>query len=357
MKRVSMKDIAIDVGCSIAAVSKVLNDSRGSTWVGEELRERIQRAAVELGYAANVSAQALRGNRALGVGVVVRASGEETRLTGGFSTALISGVEMEVRQRGLALTLIGEPTGPDSGQTALRYLAQGRVNALVGVPAESRDFIPPLDASKGAVVWAAAPGQQEQPNVVLDPEPGLAAGLQHLVENGHRSICLLGDLGENRVQDQALPDRLRYCQEWLAAAGVRSFSPEVTTGRASPWPDWWKNMLERGRQTILRVYQEKQPPVPTAVFALTEIVCQGALYGLLELGKRIPEDVSLMGFGNVRSQLFLPPLTSVSQELPLIGRRAAALTLERFEGRIFSPQYVEKIPSRLVVRESVGVAR
>jgi len=356
MKRVSMKDIATHVGCSIASVSKVVNESRGSTWVGEELRDRIRQAALELGYYANISAQALQANRALGVGVVVRASGEETRLTGGFSTALISGVEMEVRQRGLALTLIGEPAGEESGATAIRYLAQGRVDALVGVPAESRDFVTRLDALSGPMIWAAAPGNYRQPNVVLDPEPGLAAGLQHLVEHGHRSICLLGDWGEDRVQDQALPARLKFCQEWLAAAGIGSVSPPVVTGREGAWPDWWKNMLERGRQTILRIYRDKKGSAPTAVFALTEVIGQGALYGLLELGKRIPEEVSLLGFGNVRSQLFLPPLTSVSQELSLIGRRAASLALEKLEGRTFPAGFVETIPSRLVVRESVGRA-
>jgi DNA-binding LacI/PurR family transcriptional regulator len=63
-----------------------------------------------------------------------------------------------------------------------------------------------------------------------------------------------------------------------------------------------------------------------------------------------------MGFGNVRAQLFLPPLTSVSQELALIGRQAASLAFERLEGRRFDPGYEEKIPARLVIRESTGPA-
>jgi len=355
-RRVSIKDIAQQVGCSMAAVSKVLNDSRGSTAVGAELRERIQRAANELGYQPNYSAQVLRAQRATGIGAVVRTTASETRLTGGFSTMLISGVEMEARAQGMALTLIGETSGPESGETALRYLAQGRVNVLVGAPAESLDFVERLDAQDGPIVWAAAKGVRRHPNVMLDQEPGLVASLEHLMTLGHRRLLLLGDLPEERHPESLLFQRLEFIRHWWSSHGGQVEAPGLATVLVDPDDDWWKHRLELGRQTILHAL--RQPgPAPTAVFALTETIAQGILYGLLEAGKRVPDDISLLGFGNIRAQLFLPPLTCVSQELRRIGQRAVQLALQRWDGTEFPPGHIERIPSAFVERESTGPAR
>jgi len=84
---------------------------------------------------------------------------------------------------------------------------------------------------------------------------------------------------------------------------------------------------------------------------------EGILYGLLEAGKKVPGDISLVGFGNIRAQLFLPPLTCVSQELRLIGQRAVQLALQRWDGTEFPPGHIERIPSAFVERASTGPAR
>jgi len=354
-RRVSIKDVARQVGCSMAAVSKVLNDSRGSTGVGPELRERIRQAASSLGYHPNYSAQVLRAQRATGIGAVVRTAASETRLTGGFSTMLISGVEMEARAQGMALTLIGETSGPESGETALRYLAQGRVNVLVGAPAESLDFVERLDAQDGPIVWAAAKGVRRHPNVMLDQGPGLVASLEHLFHLGHRRLLLLGDLPGERHPESRQFQRLEFIRQWWCQQGGKIDVPALSDP-LEPGADWWKHRLNLGRRSILDTLRKAGPP-PTAVFALNETIAQGVLYGILEAGKRVPDDISLVGFGNIRAQLFLPPLTCVSQELRRIGQRAVQLALERWDGAEFPEGHVEQIPSLFVQRESTGPAR
>lgn len=172
---------------------------------------------------------------------------------------------------------------------------------------------------------------------------GAYRATEHLIILGHRRIAFVyshhGGLVTTSVRD-----RHEGYHKALTAYGV-SYDESLVFQLPFPSKDDTRNPYEE----LLR-----RPDHPTAIFTTVDVEAVAFLRHAQALGLRIPEDVALIGFDNLRltSQLH-PPLTTVAQSCREIGMRAANLLINRIEGQSSPPQHIE-LPTNLIIRESCG---
>ncbi|WP_235504617.1 LacI family DNA-binding transcriptional regulator [Nostocoides sp. Soil756] len=327
----TMAHVARRAGVSHQTVSRVLNDADA---VRPETRERVLRAISELGYRRNSAARALVTRRSGLIGVIV----DELRLYGPAST--VSSIAQAAREAGYGMTLdlLWDVTGPSVSAALEHHLSQS-VEAIVLVaahgetpdPAVLRDLDVPLIALDGFLGAGT-------PTAGVDQRAGGAMATRHLLDLGHRRIGHITG-PEDWPQSQA---RQAGYREAMEQAGVRP--GPVVTG------DWSPRSGHAGSLQVL-----DQDPSTTAIFVANDQMAMGALRALAEAGKRVPEDVSVVGFDDIPEASFAqPPLTTIRQDFAALGREAVRLVVGAIEGADELPSTL--VPPRLVARASSGRA-
>lgn len=329
--RVTIRDVAEQAGVSVATVSKVINQRYG---VAAETMARVQAVISELGYEASLVAQSLRNHRTNVIGILV-ADLEP------FSTELLKGAADAIRGSGFELVVYsaGGRTGDMVGWER-RYLSR-----LSGTLVDGAVLVTPtvVDVQYGAPVVAVDPhtGTSDFPTVDADNLRGARLATEHLLHLGHRRIALLAgrpDLQSAKLREQGY-------REALAAAAVPFDDALVRVGGYDP------DLSKLAAHELLT-----QPQPPTAVFAANDVTAIATIEVALDLGLRVPEDVSVVGFDNIpESALCTPPLTTVNQPIRTMGERAVELLI-----RLIREQPVEvthlTLDTGLVVRGSTAPA-
>lgn len=315
MRQPTIRDVAERAGVSKSLVSLVL---RGSDQVRAEKREAVLRAARELGYRPNAAARSLSEQRTRTVGVLLH------DLRNPWFVDLLDGLNSLLHAAGLHMLLadarLNRRTGHDLTGPFLDLQADGLV--VVGTL--------PDPAALGAVaaripVVVAGAREPVPPGVDVvagDDERGARLVTEHLIGLGHRRIAHLagyGAVGELRR---------RSFEATMRAHGLADLA-SVEAG----------DMTEEGgyRSTVRLL---GRPDRPTAVFAVNDIACVGALSAAEELGLRVPRDLSVVGYDNTSvSRLRHLWLTTVDNAGHEVGRRAARCLLDRLrapggEGRV-----------------------
>ena len=295
-----MADVARAAGVSVATVSKVVNGRDG---ISQATFDRVLTAVNELGYEASLGARSLRSHKTNVIGVLV-AEFEP------FSTELLKGVSEAIATTGYELLAW---SGGHRGTTVgweRRSLAR-----LGGTLIDGAILVTPtvVDAGTGIPVVAIDPhtGSADVPSVDSDNLAGAVLATEHLLGLGHRRIALLGgrpDLESARLREQGF-------RTAMAAAGVPVDESMVRNGgyRAETAEGPARELLTR-------------PDRPTAIFGANDLMAIRTVQVAREVGLRVPDDVSVIGFDNVpESALVTPPLTTVQQPLHAMG--AAALDL------------------------------
>ncbi len=320
--RVSMADVAERAGVSAQTVSRVAN---GSPRVDPATRARVERAMADLGYRMHRAARALRTGQTSTIGLVV-----STLATVGNSRMLqaISEAAAE-RDYALAVVTVGERGIRDA---FARLRSQGVDGAVVLNEATelARDTEPPADLH---LVVVDSPPDPRFSIVQTDHAGGARAATRHLLDLGHPVVHHLG----GPARSFAAAERERGWREALADAGVAP--PEPVRG------DW---SSASGNAAVGRLADA------TAIFVANDQMALGALRALADAGRRVPEDVSLVGFDDIADAAeFRPPLTTVRQDFDALGRRAVAALVEAIEG---GAPVAETVAATVVTRSSSGVA-
>ena len=312
-------------------VSRVVN---GSARVAPATRERVLAAVAELGYRGNSAAKALATQRSGVVGVVVAGLG----FFGPSSTVV--GLELAARAEGYGMVLASLPdVTPQATQEALDHLVSESVEAIVVIAPDDTG----LDLGVGSrlpipVVVLDANPLRARLSVGIDHEAGARLATQHLVDLGHQHIAHISG-PKNWYQAEARA--LGWCRA-LEQAGLPTSEPLVGDWTAS-------SGYALGRQLAAT-------PDVTAIFVSNDQMSIGVLRALAEAGRKVPDDVSIVGFDDLpESAYFTPPLTTVSQNFVALGRGAmglltAAIRGEREEGAV-------TVPPKLVVRASTARPR
>jgi LacI family transcriptional regulator len=163
--------------------------------------------------------------------------------------------------------------------------------------------------------------------------------VDYLVANGHRRIALLRD--ESRIF--TAQERFAGYRNSLQSHGIGIDESLVSVSRST---------VEHAIEATIRLFSRRDRP--TALFTVDSLMTQGALLALRSMGLAIPRDISLVGFDDFDLATFTDPqITVVAQPIAEIGPRAAALLIERLDGKKAAPRHV-RFPTRLVVRGSVA---
>lgn len=333
-RRVSMADVAARAGVSGQTVSRVVNDSPR---VDPGTRIRVEAAMADLGYRPHRAARALRTGRTQTIGLVV-----STLATVGNSR-MLQAVADAAASRGYALTVVSLGASADIGSAFEALREQGVDGAIV------------LNEATAVVRDAAAPEGLRL--VVVDSAPddrfgvvgtahadGARAATEYLLGLGHRTVHhIAGPSGSF-----AAAERARGWQDALAgfrASGV----VRASGGVRAPG-------VVRGDWTAASGYSAASalPHDVTAVFAANDQMALGALRAFADAGRRVPGDVSVVGFDDIADAAdYRPPLTTVRQDFDRLGERAVALLIGSIEGE--APRVlVESVPASLVVRASTA---
>lgn len=323
-------DVAQLAGVSRKTVSRVLNDE---PYVSDTARRRVLAAAEELGYRLNHAARALASGRTRSIGVVALG-------TAGYGTAsLLVCIEHAVREAGYALRVVNTPDGdPDGIAGAVKsLLEQGVDGVVVSEPIVEGEVSVGVDVP---VLFLGAPPAFTATRTVTASvgSYGLArAATEHLLDLGHSTVHHLA--GPRRWY--ATKDRIEGWRAALAARGAHE--PPLLNGDWSPASGY-----AAGRELA-------SEGSATAVFAAGDEMAIGLIHALHEAGRRVPKDVSVIGFdGNPVFAYISPPLTTVRQPLAAAAREGIRLLVHAIEKPDTDLPQASDPPVELVVRGSTA---
>ncbi|MEU5106180.1 MULTISPECIES: LacI family DNA-binding transcriptional regulator [unclassified Streptomyces] len=329
-----MMDVAREAGVSHITVSRVVN---GHPSVRPETRTRVEAAIRKLGYRRNSVARALKSRRSSTIGVVIVGS-ELFELP-----RVLLGVETAARQAGYWVSLAswqGESTTGDLVET-LQRLTDQSVEAIAVVADRPVAVEALADLVFGVPVAVVMSGSVPNPDlsfVEIDQGLGARLAVRHLLDLGHRRIAHL--TGSLRTFDARA--RVEGWQAELAAAGGEGTLLEGDFSAESGF--------RLGHQLCT-----DDAGLPTAVFAGNDQMAMGVLAAFTERGVKVPHDVSLVGFDDMKGAGFLvPALTTVRQDFVRLGRNAIELLMRMLRGEQAAR---EKIAPELVVRHSTAAPR
>jgi LacI family transcriptional regulator len=315
-KRATLRDVAARANVSTAAASYVIN--RGPRPTSPEVRERVLKAIAELDYHPNGFARGLRARRTHTIGFVTADCHPLECIGSHYLASLLRVLTGELKQRGYYLLLypmmIGEDLAP------LEALLRG--GRLDGVFLRLVQDSPATDALVARVTEADVPCVCiERPaaprfglsSVTYDDVGGAAMATRHLVARGHRRIAhLRGD-----VRYASALARLDGYQRALRECGL-PIDERLIRGA-----DWEMATAAAAIEAMLTLDDP-----PTAVFAASDDLALGALERLRALGRRVPEEVAIVGFDGIPlAQEVTPSLTTIRVPFDEIGRRATELLL------------------------------
>ncbi|THA27113.1 LacI family transcriptional regulator [Streptomyces sp. RKND-216] len=337
--RPTLEAVAAHAGVSRATVSRVVNGGPG---VRTEVRERVQRSVEELGYVPNSAARSLVTRRTGAVAVVI--AEPETRVfSDPFFSQQLRGISRELSERDTQLLLMLLEHRRDYARIG-RYLSGGHVDGALMFSLHSEDPLPAMAAESGLpTVFGGRPGwpgADKDPDLLYvdtDNRGGARQAVAHLLERGRRRIAVItGPLD----QTSAL-DRLQGHRDALAAAGAAG------AGEAHG------AFTAEGGERAMRELLAREPELD-AVFAGSDLMASGALRALRAAGRRVPEDVAVVGYDDLEPAAWAdPPLTTVRQDVEGMGRMMAELLLRRLDPSPSGPLPTPVVtPAQLVVRAS-----
>ena len=331
---VTIRDVARAANVSISTVSHVLSGKRPTSG---PTRRRVEAVIERLGYRPNRVAQSLVWRKPFAIGLII------PDITNPYFPTFARGAEDCVRDRGYTLVLGNSDYDP---RREFSYLDLVRSQQLAGaiycLGDEMSPIVPELHRAveEGLPVVLVHSPLARLPTVCADNRQGGRLAANHLLELGHRAIGMVSAL----PLDEGMADREAGFLDALREAGLavdRSAVP-VTYGN---------HQIEGGYQATAELLAHE--PGLTAIFVLNDLMALGALEAGRASGRRIPEDLSIVGFDNIPfAPLANPPLTTVGQPIRQLGEQAAELLLHVIEHGA-APVQNEGAPNVLLPNELI----
>ncbi|MDY7041678.1 MAG: LacI family DNA-binding transcriptional regulator [Chloroflexota bacterium] len=333
---VTIKEVAEAAGVSIKTVSRVVN---GHSEVADETRQRVQQVISDLGYQPNTMARSLVQGRSNTVGVVIPRSAGYI-FSHPFFNEVLRGIAEVLGENNLNLLLhLAYHDTP-----YVQLYKQRRVDGLIFMSVSLGD--PNLEGlleSEAPCVFTCRIAEQDNPTSWVDADfaGGVAKAAEHLFSLGHRRIGLLA--GPTDLVSVLL--RVKGYRQALQDNGVQVSEDWVLHGDFSS---------ESGRALATTLMAQCHP---SAIICGDDMMAIGAIQGLQELGYRVPDDVSVVGFDDVNMARFAtPPLTTVRQDTHKKGRLAAKTLIEIINGSSDTTPTQIALETTLVVRQSTSRA-
>lgn len=311
----TIKDLAAQTGYSVGTVSRVLNNQPN---VSAKARDVILRAAEESGFQLNANAKQLKQHHGSCILVVVKGTSNE------LFGSLVEAIQARVAQTGYPLVVDYMDEDCNEVRRAVQLCLEKKPLGVLFLGGNRENFLAYFDKIHVPCVLVTNDASDLNfPNLSsVSSDNTLAAkmAIDHLAQLGHRKIAVIG--GDRRVSDTT-QQRYRGC---LEAFREHEIAFDETTDYESvrfSFADGYRavqNLLSRGREF-------------TALFAMSDVMAIGAIRALRDAGKRVPEDVSVVGFDGLPiGEYTIPKLATVRQDVELLAQRSLQLLQENIEG-------------------------
>ncbi|HUN24336.1 MAG TPA: LacI family DNA-binding transcriptional regulator [Anaerolineales bacterium] len=324
----TIRDVAAHAGVSHQTVSRVIN---GDEKVLPTTRAKVQASIEALGYFPSALARSMaRGKSGLLACLA-------PNLTDYTFAAIIEGAEMAARQMGYFLLASSVPNQDEFKKLIQELVAHRRVEGIMVINPYVDNRFELLPDNFPLVTVAARHKSRAVSSVSLDDVKAARTATEHLLQLGHRDIGLVsGPLDEFSSQERSHGFRMA-----LQSAGIIANEQWIVEG------DW---TASSGYQALMELHETGI--LPSAIFAHNDRMAMGVLRAARELGLRVPQQLAVIGFDDMPlASYFDPPLTTIRQDMPEIGRQAAYLLVAATEQPNAPAQHLQ-IDTELVTRHS-----
>jgi LacI family transcriptional regulator len=332
---ISLKDIAQIVGCDTSTVSRALNDSKE---VSDETKIAIKKIAKDLNYTPNYSARALVGKGMNTIGVVV------PEFSSNHFAQLIGYIELILKQNNYSLIVGLSHHHLANEIEAINNMRSRGVNGiLLAFPIYSKlqEFLTKIREDSNIPIVTTQPqaSLSEIDCVTVDDDYGYDLMMKHISSCGHKNLGFIGDKISTKL-------RLTPCLRAAEKYGMHFDKKNIVIE---------KPMYEKGGYVCMSKLLEQPGPRPTAVVASYDNIAIGASKAALDHKLRIPEDISLCGYDNIRESAYLAcPLTTIAPPYFELAQLSTNMLLEQIRTKEQRPrQHIQLNPS-LVIRDSIA---
>ena len=329
-ERPTIIDVAREANVSYTTVSRVVN---GKGYVRAATRERVLQAMTRTGYTVNRQARALAGGRHQVIGLLV------PELDTSYVGEILRGIDEEIAADGYDLMLYTTHRRRTRESIFVNSITTGMTDGLLMIlPVDPAAYLTSIRRRDFPFVLIDHEGlDHEGPSVGATNRDGARHAIRYLLDLGHRRV---GFITGNLDMDCA-HERLAGYRETLAEHGIPADDRLIAEG------NFHKPLAFQRTRELLAL-----PDPPTAIFASNDVSAFGVMDAVRDLGLRVPDDVSIVGFDDIPdARLSTPALTTVRQPMREMGARATRMLLDRIAGKEPQPPRVE-LPTELIVRDT-----
>ncbi len=322
----TIKDVAREAGLTVGTVSRVLNN-RG--YISEKTRQDVYRVMKELNYRPNEVARSLTRQRTNTIGVIV------PNIIHPYFAKMIHHLEEEAREHNLKILLYNSHGSQREEKKYLEMCKSNQVSGIVLFSAEVDEKI--FSSLNIPIVTIERYVEHSTASVVCDNMKGGMLAAAHLIERGCENLLLLGGVGRNGMPaDYRERGFLQICQENAVEAKV--YRSNLNEAEIMLYEEDIKRALQENPQT-------------DGIFACSDLMAAQSIRVCQELGRRVPEDIKVVGFDDVNvASLSVPTITTIQQPIQEMARIAVDFLRKSVEGGIVPEKTV--MPVKLVERGS-----
>lgn len=329
-KRVTMHDVAQTAGVSLMTVSRVVNNKDD---VSRATRDRVMDVIEQLSYRPSSIARGLATRRTGTLGVVV------PDISNPYFASIVRSAEEEAYAQNYSVFLGNTNEDPERELTVLQSLEDKQIDGLILFSSRLDDdtLFEVLESFPTTVLVFREKKVADVGTFIVDDEFGGRVAIEHLLKSGHRNIGLIS----GPPISLSTTGRLKGYKAALQSAGIPI---------NENWIRHCHPMVEGGQATATELL--KNNPEITALFCHNDLVAVGALQACTELGLRVPDDVAVIGYDDIRlAELVSPALTTLRVSRAEIGTKTMQMLLEQIEVEAAEPKEIH-IKPELIVRAS-----
>ncbi len=334
--RISLKDMAEQLGVSIATVSRALH---GSPEIGKEMQEKAKALAKKLNYRPNPFAQSLRHEAPKIIGVVV------PNLVTHYYAAVLDGIETEAHKAGYSVISANSHERQSDETLAIDNFNSLHVEGIIACLAQdTKDYSHYEEISQMGiplVFFGRTCLSDKFSCVTANGNEAAQEATQHLIDTGSHRIAFIG--GPNHLD--MVQRRKHGYLEALRENKIPIERELVACDRID---------YEVAKESALRLLNSPNPP--DAILAFNDIITFAAFTAIKQMGLRIPEDIALIGFtDDVHACYVTPRLSAIEDQSELMGRTACQLLLRHIEGD--TKVYRKIVPQKVIIRDTSAKQR
>ncbi len=341
-RRVTSRQVAKKAGVSQTTVSFVLNNVEGAN-ISHDTRERVLQAMRDLNYVPDVAARSLAKGHTMNVGLVLVQPHNQVFIDE-YIPNILTGLSQVTRQYGyrILVELIEDGSDPHALSDLIQSKAVGGmiVNHSFPTPEVTQHLL--AYAEDGFPIVTLDDWHPNMASVKVDKFAGVRRIIQHLIDMGHQRIACIGYAPQGR--DRHVETREQIYRAVLGENGLVCDENLIRYGAYDP---------ETGYQAMQSLLREVTP-LPTALFAMNDMMAFGAMTAIQEQGLRIPEDIAVTGFDDVRLARFASPALTTMYEPDIEhGRRAGEMLFALIHQEAPAERHVV-LDTQLIIRDSCG---